>query len=176
MWSGQYTILIVFPGRPHYLSPISCSNLKTFLPIFKHLESNSCLLGNWPALYLFDLVDERDSSVRNERILSFLIFPFFRDFRFFFRFFGFDPDFASDWEVFEADSEEELYVQLYSLFYSLSLSLLIINLSTPSYPSTSSFSNSFGSRSTSRSRERRSSASFSRIDSSRFYSSFLWSR
>ena len=89
MWSGQYTILIVFPGRPHYLSPISCSNLKTFLPIFKHLESNSCILVNWPALYLFGLVDERDSSVRNERILSFFIFPFFRDFRFFFRFFGF---------------------------------------------------------------------------------------
>ena len=37
----QYTILIVYPGRPHYLSPISCSNLKTFLQIFRHLESNS---------------------------------------------------------------------------------------------------------------------------------------
>ena len=78
MWSGQYTILIVFPGRPHYLGPISCSNLKTFLPIFKHLESNSCLLVNWPALYLFDLVDERDSSVRNERILSFFHFSVFQ--------------------------------------------------------------------------------------------------
>ena len=179
MWSGQYTILIVFPGRPHYLSPISCSNLKTFLPIFKHLESNSCILVNWPALYLFGLVDERDSSVRNERILSFFHFSVFQRLSVFLSVFWFRPRLRFRLRKSSTRTRRRSCTYNCTLSFILSLSLSTylssISLFLPILLQ-SSFSNSFGSRSTSRSRERRSSASFSRIDSSRFYSSFLWSR
>ena len=74
-------------------------------------------------------MDERDSSVRNERILSFFHFSVFQRLSVFG--FGFLVSTQTSLQIGKSSkrTRRRLYVQLYSLFYSLSLSTYLSSIS-----------------------------------------------